>query len=157
MAVRLSALRAGRSLLPGRFLVLISVRGWVDPTAIVRLEWLGPLIKIHLIGTRTPDLPVCSIVPQPTTLPHAPSYASFCVFCQNKESRLKIISINLTTETVSNCHLLECVDWYIDSNVSQEPSPPHLSTLKMKETGSTEMLVLTYQTTRRHNPDDLRP
>jgi hypothetical protein len=31
MAVRLSVLRAGRSLPPGRFLVLTSVRGWVDP------------------------------------------------------------------------------------------------------------------------------
>jgi hypothetical protein len=31
MAVRLSGLSAGRPLPPGRFLVLISVRGWVDP------------------------------------------------------------------------------------------------------------------------------
>jgi hypothetical protein len=38
----------------------------------VRLEGLGQLKKIHLIGTRTRDLPVCSIVPQPTTLPRAP-------------------------------------------------------------------------------------
>jgi hypothetical protein len=36
----------------------------------VRLEGLRQLKKIiHLIGTRTRDLPVCSIVPQPTTLP----------------------------------------------------------------------------------------
>jgi hypothetical protein len=32
----------------------------------VRLEGLGQLKKIHLIGIRTRDLPVWSIVPQPT-------------------------------------------------------------------------------------------
>jgi hypothetical protein len=75
MAVRLSALHAGRPLPPGRFLVLISVRVWVDPRAIVRLEELGELEKSNdLIGTRSRDLPACSIVPQPTTLPRAPSH-----------------------------------------------------------------------------------
>jgi hypothetical protein len=73
MAVRLSALRACRHLPPGRFLVLISVRGCVDPMVIVRLEGLDQLKTSNdLIGARTRDLPACSIVPQTTTLPRAP-------------------------------------------------------------------------------------
>jgi hypothetical protein len=43
MVVRLSALHTGRPLPPGRFLLLISVRGLVDPRAMVRLEGLGQL------------------------------------------------------------------------------------------------------------------
>jgi hypothetical protein len=66
MAVTLSALRFP----PSIFLVLISVRGWVDARAIVRLEDLGKLKKkIHLIRIRFRDLPACSIVPQPIMLP----------------------------------------------------------------------------------------
>jgi hypothetical protein len=52
MAVR-SLLRSGRSLPPGRFLVLISVRDRVDPTAIVRLEGLSQLKTNDLIGNLT--------------------------------------------------------------------------------------------------------
>jgi hypothetical protein len=74
MAVRLSDLRAGRPLAPGRFLVLISVRGSVDSGAIVRLEGFGQFEKSNdLIGNRTRILPACSIVPRPTTLPRAPN------------------------------------------------------------------------------------
>jgi hypothetical protein len=43
MAVMLSALRAGRHLPARRFLVIISVRGWVDPRVIVQLDGLGRL------------------------------------------------------------------------------------------------------------------
>jgi hypothetical protein len=44
--------------------------------AIVWLEGLGQLKKIHLIGNSTRDLPACSIVPQLTTLPLAPGEIS---------------------------------------------------------------------------------
>jgi hypothetical protein len=72
MAVRLSPLRASSPLPQGRFLVLISVRSWVDPRAILRLQGSGKLKnEMHLIGTRALDLPACSVVPQPTALLHA--------------------------------------------------------------------------------------
>jgi hypothetical protein len=40
----------------------------------MRLEGLGKLKKSTSSGTRIGDLPACSIVPQPTALPHAPFY-----------------------------------------------------------------------------------
>jgi hypothetical protein len=53
-------------------------RGSVDPRAIVRLEGLGKLKKSTSSGTRTGDLPACSIMPQPTTLPRAPGKYCTC-------------------------------------------------------------------------------
>jgi hypothetical protein len=50
----------------------------MDPVDIVRLKELGQLKNSNgLIGTRTRDLPVCSIVPQPTTRPRA-RCSSYC-------------------------------------------------------------------------------
>jgi hypothetical protein len=72
MAARLSVLCEGHFLPPGRFLVLIFARGWVDPKALVWLEGLSKLNKSTSSGTWPGDLPACSSVSQPTMLSRAP-------------------------------------------------------------------------------------
>jgi hypothetical protein len=73
MAVRLSAISAGHPLPPGRFLVLISFRSWVNPGTIVRLEGLRKFKQFNnLIANRTCDLPAWSIVLRSTSLPRTP-------------------------------------------------------------------------------------
>jgi hypothetical protein len=47
MAARLSARRTRRTLLPRSFLVLISVKGWVNPREIVRLDGIKKWKKIQ--------------------------------------------------------------------------------------------------------------
>jgi hypothetical protein len=73
MTLRLSALRAIRLSPPGRFLVLISARGWVDPKDHSAAGSISSIEKPNdLFGNRTRDLPACSIMPQPTMLLCAP-------------------------------------------------------------------------------------
>jgi hypothetical protein len=66
----------------------------------VRLEGLGKLKKIHLIGTRTRDVSACSIVPQSTTLPRAPKgtkavlFITFPKYSENKFRQFSDIAID---------------------------------------------------------------
>jgi hypothetical protein len=59
----------------------------------VWLEGLDQLKKIHLIGTQTCDLPACSIVPQPITLPlvEAGSEILYCDIVSEHACRTMII------------------------------------------------------------------
>jgi hypothetical protein len=64
MAVRLSALRAGHPLPPGRFLVLISVKRLSEPQGHSAAGRIRSTEKSNDIGNRTRDLPACSIAPR---------------------------------------------------------------------------------------------
>jgi hypothetical protein len=80
MEVNLSALYAGRPLPPGRFLVFISLRGWVDPRSIMQLEVLCQLkYLITSSGIEPSNLPACNIVLQQTMQRRAPVKYGFYV------------------------------------------------------------------------------
>jgi hypothetical protein len=84
MAVRLSALRADVALLQKCLLELISVRSLVNSRAIVGLGVLGKYKKCNvLFWTRTRDLPVCGIAPQPSTLLSVPVETLVYIFSKS--------------------------------------------------------------------------
>jgi hypothetical protein len=76
-AVR-SALCAGRPFPPGRFLVLISVMRLSGPQGHNAAGRIRSIEKSNdFFGNRTRDLPIYSIVLQPTTLPRPPCNAVY--------------------------------------------------------------------------------
>jgi hypothetical protein len=76
-AVALSALRANRTLTPGRLPLVISVRSRVDPKNRNAASRIGSIEKSNgLTKIRSRHLRAGSVVPQPTTLPRTPTSVS---------------------------------------------------------------------------------
>jgi hypothetical protein len=88
--VWLSALRIGRLYPQESFLVLISIRGWVDPTVTVRPGRMKSLKNsTDSIGNRTRDLPPCSTVSGLLSMQHKAIQLLACYIrtsCWKRES-----------------------------------------------------------------------
>jgi len=81
--VRLAALHTGQLYPQKIFLVLISVRGWVNLNAAGRI--MSIKYSRDTIGYRTRDLPACRAVPQSTAPPRAPLLINTVIYWYRQE------------------------------------------------------------------------
>ena len=85
------------------FLVLISVRSWVDPRAVSAAGRITSMKNSSdTIGKQTRDLPACSAVPQPTAPPRAPKEQYFTSsFSQNSQKNSTFMFCNTYRNTLA--------------------------------------------------------
>jgi hypothetical protein len=78
--------------------------------------------KSNDIGNRTRNLPACSVVPQPTTLPRAPTIIYCCIFYIWYKLSIINIPIYLTCNSVTNISLfVTCHSDKVTANVADVP------------------------------------
>jgi len=74
------------------------------------------------IGNRTRDLPTCTAVPQPTSLPHAPTWCSISCNTSTSSLKKKIIAQKVytaRTRTSYKTALLTNLNKYLHSDTSE--------------------------------------
>jgi hypothetical protein len=112
MAARLSALRAGSTLPPGRFMVAISVRSWVDPRTVMRLEGLGQLKNVMTKSQMYPAIfRLVRIMPQPSTLPRTRSHMNSRI--RNIWGHYAFYIINLVLPKSLKLKLIHFIAWLV--------------------------------------------